>query len=74
MLCIGVSGMATIKAKVIDDIHLELERGISSKTGEVFVKIIEKKPIASLRGAWGYDIDSANFVENLRKSKKIELV
>jgi hypothetical protein len=74
MLCTGVSVMATIKAKVIDDFHLELERGISIKTGEVFIKIIEKKPIESLRGAWGYDIDSADFVENLRKSKKIEPV
>lgn len=35
--------MTTIKAKVIDGFHLELERGISTKTGdEVFVKIIEK--------------------------------
>lgn len=44
MLCTGVSGMATIKAKVIDDFHLELEQGISIKTGEVFIKIIEKNP------------------------------
>ncbi|MDD1701654.1 MAG: hypothetical protein LUQ31_01570 [Methanoregula sp.] len=74
MLCTGVSGMATIKAKVIDDFHLELERGIPVKSGEVFVKIIEKKPVASLRGAWGYDVDSADFVENLRTSKRIEPV
>lgn len=74
MLCAGAIGMATLKAKVIDNFHLELERGISINTGEVFVKIIEKKPIESLRGAWGYDIDSADFVENLRKSKKIEPV
>ena len=65
--------MTTIKAKVIDGFHLKLEMGILTKTGdEVFVKIIEKKPITSLRGAWGYDVDSADFVENLRKSKKIE--
>jgi hypothetical protein len=65
--------MTTIKAKVIDGFHLKLEKGIRTKTGdEVFVKIIEKKPIASLRGAWGYDVDSADFVENLRKSKNIE--
>jgi len=74
MLCAGVSGMATIKAKVIDNFHLELERDISINTGEVLKKIIEKKPIESLRGAWGYDIDSAKFVENLRKSQKIEPV
>ena len=53
--------MATIKAKVIDDFHLKHERGIPVKNGEVFVKIIEKKPVASLRGAWGYDIGSADF-------------
>ncbi|MGB7992801.1 hypothetical protein [Methanoregula sp.] len=66
--------MAKIKAKVIDGFHLELEEGISVKTGEVFIKIVERKPIKSLRGAWGYDIDSADFVENLRKSKSIEPV
>jgi hypothetical protein len=38
----------------------------------VFVRIIEKKPIRELRGAWGYDIDSAEFEERMRKSKKIE--
>jgi hypothetical protein len=65
--------MTTIKAKVIDGFHLELEKGIPTKTGgEVFVRIIEKKPVESLRGAWGYDVDSAGFVETLRKSKKIE--
>jgi hypothetical protein len=64
--------MTTIKAKVIDSHHLELERGLTGKTGEVFVKIIERKPVESLRGAWGYDIDSADFVENLRTSKKIK--
>ena len=43
--------MTTIKAKVIDDFHLELEKGIQTKTGDdVFVKIIEKKPVAALRG------------------------
>ena len=74
MLCTGVPGMTTIKAKVIDDFHLELEKGIPIKTREVFIKIVERKPIKSLRGAWGYDVDSAEFVENLRKSKSIEPV
>lgn len=65
--------MTTIKAKVIDGFHLELERGIATKTGdEVFVKIVEKKPVASLRGAWGCDVDSADFVDSLRKSRTIE--
>jgi hypothetical protein len=66
-------GMTTIKAKVIDGFHLELEKGIPTKTGdEVFVKIIEKKPVASLRGAWGCDVDSAHFVDTLRKSRNTE--
>jgi len=64
--------MAIIKAKVIDEMHLELEKGIRTKSGEVFVRIIEKKPIRELRGAWGYDIDSAEFEERMRKSKTIE--
>jgi len=69
----AVSVMTTIKAKVIDGFHLELERGISTKTGdEVFIKIIKKKPVTSLRGAWGYDVDSADFVDTLRKSRTIE--
>jgi len=64
--------MTTIKAKVIDSYHLELEQGLSTKNGEVFIKILERKPIESIRGAWGYDVDSAEFVDNLRRSKKIE--
>ena len=65
--------MTTIKAKVIDEFHLELEKGILTKTGdEVFVKIIEKKPVTSLRGAWGCTVDSADFIETLRKSRTIE--
>jgi hypothetical protein len=52
--------------------HLELEKGIRTKSGEVFVRIIEKKPIRELRGAWGYDIDSAEFEERMRKSRTIE--
>ena len=63
-----VSGeqMTNIKAKVIDNFHLELERGLDTKSGEVLVKNIEKKPVKSLRGAWGYYVDSAEFVEKLR--------
>jgi hypothetical protein len=64
--------MAIIKAKVIDDMHLELEKGIRTKSGEVFIRIIEKKPIRELRGAWGYDVDSAEFEERMRKSRAIE--
>ena len=69
----AVSVMTTIKAKVIDGFHLEPDKGISTKTGdEVFIKIIKKKPVTSLRGAWGYDVDSADFVGTLRKSRTIE--
>jgi hypothetical protein len=65
--------MTTIKAKVIDGFHLELEKGIPTKTGdEVFIRIIEKKPIALLRGAWGHDVDSEAFVDTLRKTRTIE--
>lgn len=50
-----------------------LEKGILKKTGdEVFVIIIEKKQVASLQGAWGYDVDSADFVSTLRKSRTIQ--
>jgi hypothetical protein len=66
--------MTTIKAKVIDDFHLELERGLPANTGEVLIRIIDKKPIKSLRGTWGQELDSAEFVENLRTSKKIETI
>jgi len=63
--------MTTIKARVLDGFHLELEKGITTKTGdEIFVKIIEIKPVASLRGAWGVDVDSADFVDTLRKPGK----
>jgi len=69
----AVSVMTTIKAKVIDGFHLEPDKGISTKTGdEVFIKIIKKKPVTSLRGSWGCDVDSADFVGTLRKSRTIE--
>lgn len=65
--------MAAITVKVIDDCHLELERGTKAKRGgEIVVKIIEKKPFVSLKGARRYDVDSVEFVERLRKSRKIE--
>jgi hypothetical protein len=48
------------------DIHTHL-----MKMPEAFsCQIIEKKPVESLRGAWGYDVDSADFVDTLRKSRK----
>ena len=66
--------MTTIKAKVIDDFHLELEHSLPANTGEVLIRIIDKKPIKSLRGAWGRDLDSGEFVEKIRTSKKIETI
>lgn len=64
--------MAIIKAKIIDSRHLELSEDILTTKEEIFVKIVEKKTIDSIRGAWGFDLDSAEYVENLRKSKPIE--
>jgi hypothetical protein len=32
----------------------------------------KKKSIESLRGAWGYDVDSEKFVRKLRKGRKID--
>ncbi|MCX6688476.1 MAG: hypothetical protein NTZ39_02085 [Methanoregula sp.] len=64
--------MPIIKAKVIDRFHLLPDNGIATNTEEAYNKSTKKRPIESLRGAWGYDIDSAKFVEKVRKSKKIE--
>lgn len=64
--------MVLIKAKIIDSRHLELSEDIRSPTDEIYLKIIEKKSIDSIRGAWGSDIDSAEFVEKMRRSRPIE--
>ncbi|MFA6226746.1 MAG: hypothetical protein WC620_11395 [Methanoregula sp.] len=65
--------MTTIQAKVIDGFHAGLEKGIPAKIGDkVFIKNIEKKPVVSLRGAWGCDVGSADFVDTLRKSRTLE--
>ena len=85
-------GMTTIKAKVIDGFHRELEKGIPTKTGDevffknrvskseglsytfdenarsIFMQNHREKPVASLRGAWGCDVDSARFVDTLRRT------
>jgi len=60
------------KRKAIDHFHPPPNNGISTNTEEVYNKSTKKRPIESLRGAGGYDIDSAKFVEMVRKSKKIE--
>lgn len=64
--------MPTIKAKVLDNFHLHPDNGIPANTKKAYNKSEDKIPIESLRGAWGYDVDSAKFVESVRKSKKIE--
>jgi len=66
--------LTVIRAKVIDNFHLELEEELPIKNGEVLIKIVKDIPLESLRGAWGYDVDSADFVENLRKSKQIDSI
>ena len=63
-----------MRAKVIDKYHLELENEFPIKNGDVFIKIVEDNPIESLRGAWGYDVDSADFVEKIRKSNHIDSI
>jgi hypothetical protein len=37
---------------------------------------IEEKPgtVSEALGAWGYDIDSTKFVDNLRKSKRLDWI
>ena len=35
---------------------------------------ISSKPVEYLQGAWGFDIDSADFVNNIRKSRRIESI
>lgn len=36
------------------------------------VRKISSKPVEYLQGAWGYDIDSADFVNEIRKSRRID--
>ena len=57
--------MTVIKAKVMDSLHLELEKEIKTSEKEIFVKIIRRGIIESAEGAWGYDVDSEDFVKDL---------
>ncbi len=66
--------MTIMRAKVIDNFHLELEDELHVKNKEILIKVVENSLISSLRGAWGYDVDSADFVEKIRKSKQIESI
>ncbi len=66
--------MTVIKAKVVDNTHLELERKLETSETEVFVKILRRGIVESAEGAWGYDVDSEDFVENLRKSRRLDWI
>ena len=59
--------MTLIKAKVMDSMHLELEKAIETLGKDVFVRISRSKVVKSAEGAWGYDVDSKEFVKDLRK-------
>lgn len=64
--------MTLIKAKVMDSTHLELEKAIVTSEEEVFVRIIRSKVVKSAEGAWGYDVDSKEFVKDLRRSRRLD--
>lgn len=64
--------MTLIKAKVMDSTHLELEKAIVTSEKEVFVRIIRLKVVKSAEGAWGYDVDSKEFVKDLRRSRRLD--
>ncbi|MCK4458986.1 MAG: hypothetical protein KAU52_04600 [Methanosarcinales archaeon] len=66
--------MTVIKAKVVDNTHLELERKIETSETEVFVKILRRGIVESAEGAWGYDVNSEDFVEDLRKSRRLDWI
>jgi hypothetical protein len=66
--------MAVIKAKIIDSMHLELEKEIETSEKEIFVKIIRQGIVESAEGAWGYDVDSKDFVKDLRKSRRLDWI
>jgi hypothetical protein len=72
--------MTLIKAKVMDSMHLELEKEIGTSEKEVFVKmevfvkIIRRGIVELAEGAWGYDVDSKDFVKDLRKSKRLDWI
>ncbi len=61
--------MNIIKAKVVDSKHLELEKEIETSEKYLFIKIIRWGIVESAEGAWGYDVDSRDFVNGLRRSK-----
>jgi hypothetical protein len=52
--------------KLDEELHsiLEIVRGIKKEPS--------KKTVESVAGAWGYKVDSREFVEKLRKSKRLD--
>lgn len=54
--------------KLDEELHsiLEVVRGIKKEPS--------KKIVESAAGAWGYGVDSREFVDKLRKSKRLDLV
>jgi len=66
--------MTVIKAKVMDSLHLELEKEIKTSEKEILVKIIRWGIIESAEGAWGYDVDSEDFVKDLRRSRRLDWI
>ena len=66
--------MTVIKAKVMDSLHLELEKEIKTSEKEILVKIIRWGIIESAEGAWGCDVDSEDFVKDLRRSRRLDWI
>lgn len=53
--------------KLDEELHsiLEVVRGLKKEPS--------KKIVDSVAGAWGYGVDSRDFVDKLRKSKRLDL-
>ena len=66
--------MNLIKARVVDNTHLELEREIGTLEKDVLIKIIRCGAVESAEGAWGHDVNSKDFVEDLRKPKILDWI
>ncbi len=54
--------------KLDEELHsiLEIVRGIKKDSS--------KKIVESATGAWGYEVDSGEFVDKLRKSRRLDWV
>ena len=58
----------------MDNTHLELEMEIGTLEKDVLIKIIRCGAVESAEGAWGYDVNSKDFVEDLRKPKILDWI